>query len=225
MIYYIDERQVKYMVINEKLKARRLELGLTMAEVANIVGVSEATVSRWESGNIGNMKRDRIALYAKALQVSPAYIMGMDDMHALFNSAEERNGFSQADMSNKLLAIREHYKLTRSQFAKIAGTYADTVESWESGERIPTPDTIRTICQYFDIHPSEMLDSEHELNLAKSIPPESIRNITSQEAELLYYFDQLNEEGRAAILSTALAFTGMPQYKKCDTDDANLKNA
>lgn len=67
------------MVINEKLKARRIELGLTMAEVAKTVGVSEATVSRWESGNIGNMKRDRIALYAKALQVSPTYIMGMDD--------------------------------------------------------------------------------------------------------------------------------------------------
>lgn len=65
------------MIINERLKARRLELGLTMAEVAEIVGVSEATVSRWESGNIGNMKRDRIAAYAKALKVSPKYIMGM----------------------------------------------------------------------------------------------------------------------------------------------------
>ncbi len=70
------------MVINERLKARRLELGMTMAEVARIVGVSEATVSRWESGNIGNMKRDRIAAYAKALQVSPTYIMGMDDSPA-----------------------------------------------------------------------------------------------------------------------------------------------
>ena len=70
------------MIINEKLKARRIELGLTMAEVAKIVGVSEATVSRWESGNIGNMKRDRIALYAKALQVSPTYIMGMEDATA-----------------------------------------------------------------------------------------------------------------------------------------------
>jgi len=36
--------------------------------VAKTVGVSEATVSQWESGSIENMKRDRIALYAKALQ-------------------------------------------------------------------------------------------------------------------------------------------------------------
>lgn len=67
------------MLINDKLKARRKEIGLTMAQVAEKVGVSEATVSRWESGDISNMKRDRIAAYANALNVSPAYIMGMDD--------------------------------------------------------------------------------------------------------------------------------------------------
>ena len=37
---------------NLKLKDRRIELGLTMDEVANIVGVSKSTVSKWESGHI-----------------------------------------------------------------------------------------------------------------------------------------------------------------------------
>lgn len=61
------------------IKNRRLELGLTMSQVAKIVGVSEATVSRWESGNIANMRRDRIALLSKALQLSPKIIMGSGD--------------------------------------------------------------------------------------------------------------------------------------------------
>ena len=43
------------------LKQRRIELGLTMLEVAKLVGVSEATISRYESGNIKNMRKDRIA--------------------------------------------------------------------------------------------------------------------------------------------------------------------
>lgn len=60
------------------LKERRLELGLTMLQVANAVGVSEATVSRWESGNIANMRRDRIAKLAKILQLRPSAIMGLD---------------------------------------------------------------------------------------------------------------------------------------------------
>lgn len=46
-----------------------------MKQVAEAVGVSEATVSRWESGQIANMRRDRISTYAKVLQVRPTFIM------------------------------------------------------------------------------------------------------------------------------------------------------
>ena len=61
------------------LKQRRIELNLTMLEVAKLVGVSEATISRYESGNIKNMRRDRIEKYAKALDTTPAYLMGWEE--------------------------------------------------------------------------------------------------------------------------------------------------
>lgn len=64
------------MEIKDILKARRTELGLTQLDVANAVGVSEATVSRWESGDIANMKRSRIASLASVLKISPSIIMG-----------------------------------------------------------------------------------------------------------------------------------------------------
>ena len=48
---------------------RRTALSLTQKDVADYVGVSEATVSRWESGHIDNMRRDRIAKLAKVLQI------------------------------------------------------------------------------------------------------------------------------------------------------------
>lgn len=64
--------------MRNKLKKRRLELGLTLQEVADKVGVSAATVSRWESGEIENMRRDRIAALAKILKVEPNFIMGID---------------------------------------------------------------------------------------------------------------------------------------------------
>ena len=65
------------------LKERRIELGLTMLEVANLVGVSEATISRYESGNIKNMRRDRIEKYAKALQVSPSDFLDLEEEKAV----------------------------------------------------------------------------------------------------------------------------------------------
>lgn len=63
----------------QKLKNRRLELNLTLEEVGNMVGVTKSTVRKWETGAIENMKRDKISLLAKALQVSPEFIMGMED--------------------------------------------------------------------------------------------------------------------------------------------------
>lgn len=66
--------------IGELLKNRRNELALTQRQIANQVGVTEATMSRWESGDINNMRRDKIASLANALKVSPLLIMGIDDI-------------------------------------------------------------------------------------------------------------------------------------------------
>ena len=65
--------------INTLMRNRRKELGLTMKDVAKAVGVSEATVSRWESGNIANMGRDKINALSKVLNLSPISIMGISD--------------------------------------------------------------------------------------------------------------------------------------------------
>lgn len=67
------------MNMGDKIRNKRKELRLTMLEVAEKTGVSEATVSRWESGDIANMRRDKIVSLASALQVSPAYLMGWEE--------------------------------------------------------------------------------------------------------------------------------------------------
>lgn len=67
------------MNIQTIIKNRRLELGLTMKDVAKILGVSEATVSRYESGEIQNMGIDKIETLARALRCSPGYLMGWED--------------------------------------------------------------------------------------------------------------------------------------------------
>ena len=65
--------------MNERISTRRKELGLTLDEVAAFVGVNKGTVSRWESGEIDNLRRDKIAKLAEVLKVSPLFIMGMKD--------------------------------------------------------------------------------------------------------------------------------------------------
>lgn len=59
------------MTIGEKISIRRKELGLTLEDVGKYVGVTKATVKKWETGFIANMRRDKIALLAKILQMPP----------------------------------------------------------------------------------------------------------------------------------------------------------
>lgn len=66
------------MHLNRYLKNRRLELGLTQNDIARHVGVSEATVSRWESGDIASMKQNRIAALAEILRLEPAAIIAAE---------------------------------------------------------------------------------------------------------------------------------------------------
>ena len=55
--------------IANKIKTRRLELGLTLEEVGQAVGVGKSTVRKWENGMIKNMGRDKVAALASVLQI------------------------------------------------------------------------------------------------------------------------------------------------------------
>ena len=58
---------------------RRKELGLTLEEVGNAVGVSKSTVKKWENGFISNMRRDKIEKLAKILEISPVRLLGIKE--------------------------------------------------------------------------------------------------------------------------------------------------
>ncbi len=109
------------MATKDILKNRRKELNLSQKDVANYVGVSEATVSRWESGNIANMGRDKIALLSQILRISPSVIAGYDDTDeetfTLTNIEKElvtayRNKPEMQEAVNTLLGINKPAAIT-----------------------------------------------------------------------------------------------------------------
>ena len=65
--------------LNDRIKETRLSRGLTLAQVADSIGVKEATAQRYESGDIKNIKHDTILSLASLFGVSPAYLMGWTD--------------------------------------------------------------------------------------------------------------------------------------------------
>lgn len=64
------------MNIGERIKVRRKELGISAEQLADVLGVSPATIYRYESNYINSMKVDRIKPIAEALNTSVSYLMG-----------------------------------------------------------------------------------------------------------------------------------------------------
>ena len=76
------------MTIGERIKQRRLELGLTQTELAHKMGItSKTTICKAETTDF-NPTTDRVREFAKALECTPAYLMGWEDV---------REGSSKAD--------------------------------------------------------------------------------------------------------------------------------
>lgn len=75
---------------NNIINTRRIELGLTMKQLADAVGVSESTISRWESGEIVNIRKDKLPALSTALRVPIVKLVGFGDYpFAVGKSIEE----------------------------------------------------------------------------------------------------------------------------------------
>ena len=64
------------MEISNRIKELRIRRDLTLEEVGDYVGVSKATVLKWESGQIKNMRRDKLVRLAEILGITPGELIG-----------------------------------------------------------------------------------------------------------------------------------------------------
>lgn len=64
---------------NERIHERRIEKGITLAQVAEKLGVTEATAQRYECGSIKSIPYECMCAYGELLNCSPAYLMGWEE--------------------------------------------------------------------------------------------------------------------------------------------------
>lgn len=65
--------------MRDRAKKRRIDMGLTLEEVAQELNVERPTIQRYESGKIKSVSTTTVEKLAKALRCSPAYLMGWSD--------------------------------------------------------------------------------------------------------------------------------------------------
>lgn len=70
--------------IIDRIKSRRIELDMSYQDLSDKTGISKSTLQRYETGSIKNLGIDKLEILAKALRVSPGFLMGWEE-----NSNEE----------------------------------------------------------------------------------------------------------------------------------------
>lgn len=105
------------MEVYERIKARRKELGLSADNVADALGVSRATVYRYESADIEKLPTTILEPLSKILRCSIAYLMGWEE-----NANTYSEDFQLSDLEKDI--IRKFRTLNngeRSMFLRSIG--------------------------------------------------------------------------------------------------------
>ena len=106
------------MEIGEKIKQRRMELGLSQRELARRMGYSDnSTLARIEQGKV-DVYQNKIVQFSEVLGVSIAYLMGWEE--------EQKKNDIQADIilrmrsdNDFMSAVESLYKLDKEQLKSI----------------------------------------------------------------------------------------------------------
>lgn len=97
------------MTIGERIKRRREELGISVDELALVLGVNRATVYRYESNEIAKFPVDILESVAKALRTTPVRLMCWEDENGNPNekseTAEFIKLFSQLSKDKQTLVV------------------------------------------------------------------------------------------------------------------------
>ena len=111
----------KEIELANRLRSKRLENNLSLQEVADKLGISKVTVSRYETLDITNIPSDKIEGMAKLYNTTPAYLMGWEDerifrnqvVHGVDIPAEKKINF----IKNIAKKLNEGYSI--DEIAKI----------------------------------------------------------------------------------------------------------
>lgn len=110
------------MSVGNRIKHRRKELHMSAEQLASKIGVSPATIYRYENGSIANMGTDKLDIIAQALSIEPKHLMGWTDCESSNSSKTTDN--STPVLSPEALKLARMYDSLDSHSQRIVYTVA-----------------------------------------------------------------------------------------------------
>lgn len=79
------------MDMGERIKFLRTSKGWTQEELGEKVGMQKSAIAKYEKGNVENMKRSVIKKMSELFEVSPSYLMALDELENISHIKEVVN--------------------------------------------------------------------------------------------------------------------------------------
>lgn len=96
------------MTMGDRIKQLRLSKGMTQEELGQKIGVQKAAIYKYESGLVVNLKRNIIEKLSNVLEVSPSYLMGLQD-----NDLDGQNSQKEKPAENDRLTERDRKDIAK----------------------------------------------------------------------------------------------------------------
>ncbi|EAD0738625.1 LexA family transcriptional regulator [Listeria monocytogenes] len=121
---------VNIETMGERIKRLRLERKLTQEELGNKFGLKRAAINKYEKGNVENMKRSIIEEMSSFFDVTPSYLMALDEsssIETIYNKLEpprQKNVLKvakkelseqQLDTQQKITSLEQHRQKRQRQ--------------------------------------------------------------------------------------------------------------
>ena len=111
--------KLNYIEIGKKIKQKRKSLNLTQLELAEQVGLTESSISRYECGKIATMPTSTVKKICFVLHIKPSELLGLTsdnsfeyDLKDILNMTSELPSDIKADILEQLKSqIKLYWRL------------------------------------------------------------------------------------------------------------------
>ena len=191
------------MTIGQQINSRRKQLGISAEKLADTIGVSPATIYRYENGEIIKIPTDRLSLIANALSTTPYKLQsGLTIGKKIAKST-----------AHNIALHRTESGLSQKQFADILCVDESYILGLESGEIALDRDILFKICDALHLLPSNFIprddeeisdDEEYLLSRREKEPDQLV--LTGVDKELYGLLMQIPEEQKKLFLEMGRVF-------------------
>lgn len=128
--YRKEVTQIETM--GERIKRLRTERNLTQEELGNRFGLKRAAINKYEKGNVENMKRSIIEEMSLFFNVTPSYLMALDDflspIEQVYKQLNVQNKKDVYSYASKLLENQDIITIEKKSVPLVGSTAANPTE-------------------------------------------------------------------------------------------------